>query len=197
MEQRMHLFNRVLEIFSAFFLLNVMWVIVSLPIVTLFPATCAMYHTVKGWKKDGVDTNVWKPYMTGFKKYFHKSFFIGLLSFIAGGLLYLDIMIIYMNEFPGKMFMFALWAIAALLYFFVLVHLFPVLINSSEGLLKNLKTALYLSIGYLDKTILLLIGAGLFILAVLFVPGLFLVIGSLVAFIHTAFQERFIKVKIH
>ncbi len=196
MEQRMHPFYRVLEIFSAFFLLNVMWVIVSLPIVTLFPATCAMYHTVKGWKKDGVDPNVWKPFMTGFKKHFRKSFFVGLLGFLAGGLLYLDITIIYMNEFPGKTFMFALWAIAALLYLFVLAHLFPVLVNSSEGLFKNLKTALYLSIGYLDKTILVLIGAVLMILAVLYVPGLFLVIGSLVAFIHTAFQERFIKVKI-
>ncbi|WP_374932975.1 DUF624 domain-containing protein [Neobacillus driksii] len=38
-----------LELFANFFLLNLLWILMCLPVVTVFPATASMFRVVREW----------------------------------------------------------------------------------------------------------------------------------------------------
>ena len=42
-------FYRRLETVTNYFLLNVLWLLACLPIITLYPATAAMFAVIRGW----------------------------------------------------------------------------------------------------------------------------------------------------
>lgn len=71
------------EWFSGMAFLNVCWLLFSLPIVTIIPATNAVFEVVYEWKQKGKPKHLY----TQFKKYFFKqikrSFKLGLPIFVA------------------------------------------------------------------------------------------------------------------
>ena len=68
-----------LDKITEFWLLNLLWVIVCLPILTIPPATFALYHVLYKWVKNE-GRGLSKEFFLGFKRYFGRSYlyFIGL-----------------------------------------------------------------------------------------------------------------------
>lgn len=78
-----------LEKVSNLFILNVIWLIACLPIITIFPATAAMFSVIRQWKLHD-ETSVFMPFTKHFKLNFKQSLLIGLLWIPFAFLLYID-----------------------------------------------------------------------------------------------------------
>src|SRR5699024_2076240 len=110
-----NIFFRILDIFAHFVLLNILWFILCIPIITIFPATTALYAVVRKWVTEGTDAGVFQIFFVSFKANFKKSFIIGLFWLLAGLILYFDLSILLKNEFFGSLFVFILLTFSIIL----------------------------------------------------------------------------------
>ncbi|MBM7660128.1 putative membrane protein YesL [Bacillus mesophilus] len=182
MEQHKNTFNQILTVFSYFFLLNVMWALLCLPVITAFPATTAMFGTVRKWIREGFDVGIFHVFFQLFKENFKKSFVIGLFWIIAVVILYLDIYIIFQNEFTGRSLLVALLFFFGIIVAFTTLYVFFVLVHYELSIFHTLKNSLFLSISHMNFTVLF-IGMILLTLVITYYFPFFLLIGgSLLAF---------------
>ena len=80
---RLKLFFEILETrIWKLFLLNLIYVLVCIPIVTIGPATAGMFRVVKNYSIDK-HAFVWQDFKQGFKENFFKAFVLGIIDIIA------------------------------------------------------------------------------------------------------------------
>src|SRR5690625_3629412 len=156
MNKSENMFFRILDIFAHFVLLNALWIICCLPIITIFPATTALYMVVKRWITESTDAGVVRLFFTSFKESFKKSFVIGLFWLLAGAILYFDLTILLQVEFTGSFFILILLIFTAILYIFVSVYSLLLLVQEELSILNILKKSLILSVSHLHYTLLFL-----------------------------------------
>ncbi len=183
MQRTQSTFNRIMDIFTHFLLLNVIWLVCCLPVFTIFPATTAMFAVVRQWQQKGMESGVFQNYIDKFKENFRKSFVIGLLWQAGGAILYFDTSILLNYSFPGSSFLFGMTMFGAILYGLIMPNLFFMLVNYELKILEVMKNALLLSISRILHTLsyAIIFAAGLAI--VYYFPFFLLIIGSLLAFI--------------
>src|SRR5690625_2719829 len=178
-----NMFFRILDIFAHFVLLNILWVILCIPIITIFPATTALYSVVRKWITEGTDAGAIQLFFTSFKENFKKRFIIGLLWLIAGFILYFDLSILLQIEFTGKFFVFILLCFSTILYVFISIYVFFVLVQYELSVVHTIKNALILSLSRLLHTLLfLVIIAGALIITYYF-KIFIMIFGSMLAFV--------------
>ncbi|MFS0636799.1 DUF624 domain-containing protein [Mesobacillus foraminis] len=188
-------FYIVLELISNFFLLNLLWLIMCLPVVTIFPSTAAMFGVVREWvlKKD---SSVFTSYFRCFKENFKQSFLLGILLSIVLGLLYANFTLISHLTANGKMLLISVLFLTGILATFSTLFLFPVMVHYQLNWIGILKNSFLLSIIYLPFTLLVL---GIFILmiaAFLWQPVTFLLLFSVGAyFIFFICNKAFLKIE--
>lgn len=176
-------FMRMMDIFTHFLLLNVIWIISSLALVTFFPATTAMFAVVRKWTTEGIDAGLFSLYVSKFRENFRKSFVIGLIWIAAGVVLYVDGTILFQFSFPGHIILISLLMFAGIIYLFTTCYIFLVLVNYELSLFHTIKNALFLSVSKIFHTLLYLVVIGMTMIIVYFFPFFLLIAGSLQAFI--------------
>src|SRR5215203_5331174 len=67
---------RWLETATAFFLLNLLWLVACLPVVTIFPSTAAMFGVVRDWVR-GKDGSLTRTFITRFRENLGLSLLLG------------------------------------------------------------------------------------------------------------------------
>lgn len=72
---------RALGVVGNFCLLNLLWLLFSLPVITVFPATVAMFGIMKEWT-NGSEPPVLSTFFTIFKKNVLKSSLIGVVQIL-------------------------------------------------------------------------------------------------------------------
>ncbi len=145
-------------------LLNILWIICCIPIVTIGAATTAMYYVSITSIRCG-DGYVLKRFFTSFKKNFRQvtPVWIGIL--IVSIIFAADLMFWYrLGDGFGKI-MFIISAMVAFLLFIWVLWLFPVFAKL-EGSTKNLmKNATAFAVGYLPYTAIILVITGVVVYA--------------------------------
>lgn len=183
MNKSNNIFFTILDIFAHFVLLNILWLIMCIPIITIFPATTALYSVVRKWITEGTEVGAIQLFFTSFRENFKKSFIIGLFWLIAGLILYFDLSVLFQIEFTGRFFVFILLAFSTMLYVFISIYVFFVLVQYELSIIHTIKNALILSVSRLLHTLLfLIIIAGGLILTYYF-NFLMIIFGSMLAFI--------------
>lgn len=164
-----------------FFLLNLMWLLACLPVVTALPATAAMFGVVRDWTR-GTETGVFGTFVLRFRQNFVQSLIVGVLWTLFGGALFLDFLVA--NQLSGgtQVVMRSLLVLATLLYAFASVFLFPVMVHYDTKWTAVPKNALLLSIARLPTTLLCLITVAAMAALTFIVPALILITGSLTAY---------------
>ncbi|WP_163578964.1 YesL family protein [Gracilibacillus saliphilus] len=196
MNKSENIFFRILDIFAHFVLLNALWIICSVPIVTIFPATTALFGVVRKWHSDGTDAGSVRLFFSLFRENFTKSFMIGILWTIAGLILFVDWSILQQVEFTGKTGVFALLVFSIILFIFMTMYVFFVLVHYELSILQTLKNALFLSLGYFIHTLLLLVTIAGVITITLIAPIFLIIFGSILAFtMYYIFHKLSIKVE--
>ncbi len=143
-------------------LLNLLWMITCLPIVTIGAATTAMYYTNIISIRQG-DGYVVKRYFKSFRDNFKQATILWLLILLVGGIMAFDLIYWYtMGTMLGKV-MFCLSAVVAFFIFIILIYVFPVLAKFDNGIKKTIKTAAAFAVGYFPYTAILVVLTILFI----------------------------------
>jgi uncharacterized membrane protein YesL len=135
------------------FLLNLLWLVLCLPILTIFPATTAMFGVVREWKKQN-DIRTFSAFFRLFKENFKQSFLMGILWIVFTGLLLGDLIIINQLNSSVKYILFSFFFLMGILYLFISIYIFPVLVHYQVTWKNAIKNALLLSISTLHYTIL-------------------------------------------
>ncbi|WP_180955570.1 YesL family protein [Bacillus sp. V33-4] len=171
------------------FLLNTLWLLTCLPILTIFPATAAMFGVVREWK-NRKDIQIFSAFFCLFKENFKQSFLIGTLWMAFAGLLLGDFIITNQLNSDVKYILFSFFFLLGILCLIVSIYIFPVSVHYQASLAKVIKNALLLSISRLHYTFLsILIIAGAIVLCLYF-PAAMLMSFSIGAYLIYSLVSR-------
>lgn len=128
------------------FILNLLWLVICLPILTIFPATTALFAVVREWQKKK-DIQVFFSFFRHFKANFKQSFVLGILWIVFTFLLIGDFIITNQMQSNLKYVLFAVFFLLSIVYLFVSITIFPVIVHYQVSWKDAIKNALLLSIG--------------------------------------------------
>lgn len=153
---------KAMEFIMNAFLLNLLWLVLCVPILTIFPATTAMFGVVREWKKQN-DIRIFSAFLRLFKENFKQSFLVGIVWMVFTGLLLGDFIITNQVNSSVKYILFSFFFLLGILYLFVSIYIFPVMVHYQVTWKNAIKNAVLLSISRLHHTILsiLIIAAGI------------------------------------
>ncbi|PPA70402.1 YesL family protein [Jeotgalibacillus proteolyticus] len=148
---------RTMEVLTAFFLLNFVWLISCLPLITILPATKAMFAVLTEWKEKGISTGVFIPFYKKIKHDFFKNFFLGIIWMGVGTVLYLDILVLMQMNFPGSGFVLLLTVFLSLAFLFTSIYLPMMKGQCAVSMVASAKNSFLFSIANLLHTLWLLL----------------------------------------
>jgi len=159
--------------------LNLVFIIVCIPLVTIGPAISALYYaSVKSIRRDR--SYPIKEFFKAFKRDFKQSFIVGLILVLASVIIYVDIRFVVdyiKNDFTAMRYV---YLVIGLVISFISVYIFPLISRFSLKISGLFRLSFYLAIRHLLTTIvsiILLFGGFVLVyisagLALLFVPVL-------------------------
>jgi hypothetical protein len=157
--------------------LNLVFIIVCIPIVTIGPAISALYYaSVKSIRRDR--SYPIKEFFKALKRDFKQSFIVGLILVLAAAIIYVDIRFVVdyiKNNFTAMRYV---YLVIGLVISFISVYIFPLISRFSLKVSGLFRLSFYLAIRHLLTTIvsiILLFGGFVLVyisagLALLFVP---------------------------
>jgi len=169
------------QVATDFFLLNLMWLLACLPVVTAPPATAAMFGVVRDWVREK-ESGVFGAFVLRFRQNFRQGLVVGVLWALFGGALFLDFLVANQLSGGAQVVMRSLLVLASVIYAFASVFLFPVMVHYDTKWTAVPKNALLLSIGRLPTTLLCLLTVAAMATLTFVVPALILITGSLTAY---------------
>jgi uncharacterized membrane protein YesL len=174
--------------------LNAIWLLFSLPIFTIIPATAAMFGVMDRLVREEQDEPDFKVFFREFKRLFLKSYPLGLSIVIIGGFLVLDLLILRnAGSSITEIIRVALLAVS-LLFLIAVAYSFPVFLRYQFPWYKTLFFSFMLGVRKPVITFLMSCGFLLILLMVLFVTGIgVLLIASLTALISTLSAHYILK----
>ena len=158
--------------------INVIWLILCIPIVTIVPATTAMYYTiVKVVRRER--SYAIKEFFRSFKRNFRQGSLFSVYLVLAAFIMYIDfryaLLLAEQGESSGSTFM-GVFLIIALLLCAVFTFLCPVLSRFDMKWGGILKTAFFMSTRHIGTTLVLLVlMAAVLLSCYIVVPGLSLI----------------------
>ncbi len=157
--------------------LNLLWLICSLPLFTVGPASVALYSAMLALVR-GKETYPHRDFFRAFRKDFRKNVLAGLLLTAVGGFLWADVVICRRSGHGIFAFLMAFFFIIFLFWLFTALYALPLLSVCDGGLKNALILAFTLSVRRLPLTVgLLLITAASLWICHLFPPLILAAIG--------------------
>lgn len=172
------------------FILNLLWVICSIPIVTFGASTTAMYYCTLKIAKDRDSGGMFTMFFHSFKDNIKQSTLIWIIMALTGGILLFDIRFFSfyspINNTVIRMIIFTVTCFLILLWLFIFLYIFPIQAKFINSIKQTFKLALFMSIKHLVRTIIILAGSLIILIAVYYLimrlPGvmsmLVLILGS-------------------
>jgi len=172
-------------------LLNLLWILFCLPIITIFPATVSMYGVVRKWIMKKETDGVFRAFFHQFRECFRQSFGISVLWAILAYLLYLDFQIIHSNKF-----LLGVFVLFVLVFFSFTMYLFPSMAHFQTDWKNIIRNSLIIAISFPLSTLVLLVIL-LVTLCLIYLFPLFITIsGSVSAYLSYRICHRlFVKIK--
>jgi uncharacterized membrane protein YesL len=173
---------RWFEVATDFFLLNLMWLVACVPVVTIFPSTAAMFGVVRDWSREK-EGGLVRAFASRFRENFAQSLLVGVLWALFGTALVLDFFVAGRLSFVPEVVMKSLLVLATVLYVSASVFLFPVMVHYEMGWKALVKNSLLFSIGRLPTTAACLLFVAVVAGLTAFLPVLIFITGSVTAYV--------------
>lgn len=148
-------FFRILEIVTAFFQLNILWLLFCLPVVTIFPATVAMYCVTRQWMIHK-DYSVFRSFMKFFKENFKQSFILGLIWLFMSGVLFIDFSLMDSLGSLQPIF-YSIFLLVAFIMILTTIYVFPMLSHYRMKTTDIIKNSFFFSLRFFPTTLLALL----------------------------------------
>lgn len=171
------------------FVVNMLFILCALPVVTFVPSCSAMYYVTLKLVRDEENYPA-RSFFRFFKKNWKQGILLSIITLGTGIIFIADIALYraYASDITGSAFLTVLMVALLFVWIMVMMYVCPVFArfdNSTKNILKN---ALLMSIAHLPKTILMIL-----ITVVLGVLGIFV---PILWFGLIAFANSYILVKI-
>lgn len=187
--------------FADIFILNILLVVCSLPIITAGASITATYYVMLKMVKDEESYTV-KSFFKSFKQNFKQATGIWLILLVIGAVIYFDLQIMngqapsfVPDEIMGKV-MSVFIMMGSLVLLFELLYVFPVLARFDNTVKNTMKNALLMSIRHLPSTIAMCVITVVPIVVIIYdirmVILIFIAFG-LVAYLNSKFLAKILK----
>lgn len=137
-------------------ILNILWLVCCIPVVTIGASTTAMYHVIRHWQKDSVSSVV-RDFFQSFKEDFKQATPVYLILLIPTVAVVMNAMLIFNPENSAAVpsYLLVIWFISALILLFISSFVYPVMAFFADTLFKTLRNAMVLALAHLPRTILI------------------------------------------
>jgi uncharacterized membrane protein YesL len=172
---------RWLEVATDFFLLNLIWLAVCLPVVTIFPSTAAMFGVVRDWVR-GKEGSLTRTFITRFRENLGQSLLVGAIWTVFGVALFLDFLVANQLSYWAEIILKSVLVLVCTVYAFGSVYLFPVMVHYETDWKTVIKNSLLISIGRMPTTVVCLVFLIVMVGLTVVVPFLVVITGSITAY---------------
>lgn len=132
-------------------ILHFLWLLTSLPVLTVGASTTALYYTTMKCIRNG-QGGVVKMFFKSFKDNFKQATGIGILALVAGFICIFDMYYAISRDIKGMMIIFT---IMSLIYLFTVLYVFPLQAKFENTVKATIKNAFLISIKNLPWTLLM------------------------------------------
>lgn len=115
--------------------LNLLWFVVSLPVVTLIPATGALFYATH--QLADIQSADWRTFFEGFRRYFWQSWGWGLLSVLLGLLIYSNLSYYSVSDEAWVLFARVIVMLVSIVAVAVQLYTLPVLFEQEKPSLRQ------------------------------------------------------------
>lgn len=184
--------NRLYRMANAatnYFLLSLLWLVISIPLVTIFPATVALFGVLRVWREEDRE-DVLGPFFGTFRAKFWQSLLIGVGWTAIGAVLGVDILA--SRRIPGTVAIPVLIALGliALLYCQLTVYLFPIIAHMRVGVRGVIRNAFLLTLSQPFLSLFAAVGIVIVGIGAYFVPFILLIVVGMIAYGQDALFRR-------
>lgn len=173
-------------------IISILWVIICIPVITIGPATTALYYTVvKVIRRER--GYLLREFFGSFKSNFKTGSLAGIIITILAIALYLDRKIVSTYEGNVYFILFSVFNAMILFLFFVSIYIFPILSRFKVGLKQLFKSSLFMAIKHLPTTILMAVIIISFMLGIRMMPPVAFVGPALCVLLCSFLLERVFK----
>lgn len=176
-------------------LLSIAWIILCIPIVTIGPATTALYYTtVKVIRRER--GYVFREFFRAFRSNLKNGMILGVIITLLFGILYVDrqyaVEVMKTNYNLGFL-LYCMFNAMGVILICITTYIFPVLSRFQMKKMQIVKTSLFMSIKHLPSTILMIVAIFIFYLGISIIPMLFIIAGGTCALVISLLMERIFK----
>ena len=167
---------RITERLINLVVLNLLYLVFCIPIITIGPATTALHYVTLKYAADEED-RVWAPFIHSFKQNFKQGVAVGLITTILGAYLAWDMYLIYQMVNSGQAFdkvVLVLVSLACIAFLMMKAYIYPLLARYNNTLKQMFKTALVLAIRHLPATLCLAVISAAPIILLMYTPTSFM-----------------------
>lgn len=193
--------TRAMSRICDFMLLNLLWIICSIPVITIGASTAALYTVMLKLVKNE-EGYIVKGFLTAFRDNFKKATIQWGILLAVGIIIGLDIRFAAFMQGAARAIFQSLFLVFAVIWLCAVIYTFPLTARYENTTKNTLKNALILSVGKLPYTLLMaIVTAGPVVLTLLNTRNLligtaiFIIIGvSLVAWVNSIILRRVFEI---
>lgn len=165
-------------------LINIIYMILCIPIVTIGPATTALYYVMLKIVRDE-ESHIYRMFFRSFKENFKQGTIIGVIMTLLGLFFAYDIYLYFQMEQAFAKYLAVFFIGVFIIYLMALTYVFPILSKFVNTVGRTMKNAVFMSIRHVFRSIIMLLVLAAMIIGVLYFPPLILLGPGLVAFINS------------
>ncbi|USK35978.1 DUF624 domain-containing protein [Bacillus sp. F19] len=164
---------QLLEVAQRYSYLNLLWILFSVPIITISPATVAAQGVIKEWT-EGIETPITSTFLFHFKRNLKRSISVGLIQFIFLGVFFGYLMIFFQLPSLWKVFACIILLFFLVIYLIMSVYLYPLIIHFEMGFQQLFRNSFYLAVSQPFAAILNLLILSIMLVVSFILPVLFI-----------------------
>lgn len=175
-----------------FLLLSILWLVCSLPVITVGAATTAMcYASFR--LLSGEDEGCFRDFFRSFRDNFRQATLLWLVALLLGAFLGLDLYFYLLWSAAGEWIgtvLFAIFAAATVLYLCVMLYLFAYVARFQCSFRTAIRNAAYLSLRHIPYTLVMLAADLLLAILCLNFGALIAALPGMIAFVNGLCLQR-------
>lgn len=177
-------------------ILNILYMVCCVPIITIGASTTALYYVSLRMAKDE-EGYIMKDFFRSFKENFKQATVIFLILLGIGGVILGEFLIVNRMEGAIAFAIECVVFIGIFLFAFETLYVFPVLARFENTIRNTMKNALFISISQIPRTLAMIlfscIPIGLILVSLRWLP-LFIALGfSIVSYTNSCWMEKIFK----
>lgn len=137
-------------------LLSCLWLLCSLGIITIGPATAALYYVTQKMVQ-GENPKIFRCFFHSFRENLKQGMAFSLIFGLSGLVLYYDYLFSYIVDDSLGSVLRILFVVAAALWLMLVCYTFPLQAQFQNKVKITLQNALFLALSHLGKTLLLMV----------------------------------------